>query len=255
MSPERSKSQVKLGLSAEKLNDQKKTSLGTKFTPKVAKCDIPKLRPGADSCTVLPNVKDLSTTDKATPVKPPNKPPVAPINTDVQVYKPIIKLEPVGASNTPEGKKVRSTHLSTGELPSSSGAQRKQSYSDTKPRMRLPPRPNYKRADNREVLQRVNAPAVTSKYVVKSSFSSSKPVNLSFDYRSTVQTQAYKPVVPSYGKYIKADLPSWGSYGSVRESRSYSSSTPQAGYSKLSASVVKPYGVYSTLGNNSFYRK
>eukprot|EP00826_Nyctotherus_ovalis_P047387 TRINITY_DN5444_c0_g5_i4.p1 TRINITY_DN5444_c0_g5~~TRINITY_DN5444_c0_g5_i4.p1 ORF type:complete len:318 (+),score=28.68 TRINITY_DN5444_c0_g5_i4:49-954(+) len=282
-SPERSQSQANLTqpvhlLPTDKLkdrrredkhNEQKKVTLGTKIKPKVVQCEISKVRPSGDSCTILPRAKELGIAERGVSANPVKNPPTTPVNANVQIFKPVMKPDTTKAVTTSDATELRHVYstrrdMSSCRLTSSAKVLTKSpipNQIDPKPRLRLPPRPTYKHSENREIPQRIDKLSdEANKYTPKPYLISSKAINLSYGYKPQVQIKAYKPsACPSYGKYIKIAQPSWESYSSQRDLRSYSSSTPQSNYSRLSAGAlnpIKPYGVYNVVsyqGNSNSY--
>lgn len=270
-SPERSRSQVKLNETVDKFkdkyNEQKKTNLNPLFalkqTQEAKQKESPKLKHSGDSCTVLPRAIEAVETPTKALNQPLKKPPVTPNNTDI--YKPIIKLQPIKSPSTQNTNELYQglQDANSGKRESScsklSSSERALYKSDNRPKLKLPPRPSYKHSENNTPQRIQRLSGESNKYAIKTSYSSSKAVNLSHEYTPTVQVQAYKPpAYPSYGKYIKVSQPSLESYNPQKILRSYGSSTPQHNRS-YTGNVAKPYGVYNAFGSrgsvSSYYHK
>jgi hypothetical protein len=240
-SPERSRSQVKLNGTVDKFKDQKKISLGVKFVPIAVQKEPLKLKHGGDSCAVLPRAVD------ETPKKQLAKPPVTPIVTE---YKPIVKLEPIKLLTTPDTSELRNAHSVKRDSSCSkfTSAEKLHYKAENSPNQKLPPRPSY-HSGLRATPQKVERISVeTNKYIPKTSYSSNKALNLSYDYKPVSQISTYKaPACPSYGKYIKVPQPPLEPYSTQKATRSYSSSTPQSQHYRSITGDAKPYGAYSVF--------
>jgi len=245
-------SQTNLNQPGEKLKDkykeEKKVNIEHRQKQKIVMCEPLRVRPSGDSYTILPIEKEKLV------LRPARNPSATPKNIHPQIFKPAIKIEP----NKPLNNELRHVYSTRRDMSSCRLAVPEKvltkssvpNQMDTKPKLRLPPRCNYKHSENREVHKRIEKLSdEVSKYSVKPTISSTKAVNLSYGYKAPIEPRVHKPpVCPSYGKYVKIIQPTWESYGSQRDLRSYSSSTPQPNCSRVSAGAsnpLKPYGVYS----------
>jgi hypothetical protein len=260
-SPERCHSQTNLNQPSEKLKDkrkeQKKIKIEHRPKQKVPQCEASRVRPSGDSYTILPMALEIA--KKEEPVKPPRNPSVTSINTNAQIFKPVIRIE----TSKPLNNELRHVYsslrrdMSGSRMSGSEKVLTKSSVPnqmDSKLKLRLPPRPNCKHSENREVHRRIEKLSdEANKYTIKPSINSTKAVNLSYGYKAPIQVKLNKPAAcPSYGKYVKIIQPTWESYGFQRDFRSYSSSTPQPNYSRLSAGAsnpLKPYGMHNVASH------